>query len=119
VTNSYGEGTAYYFGTYLGLALAENDAGSLSIIQSLLGRHTAPQVSGRALRPRWIDAGDQALLAVFNDSRRETHRETIRLPKSYTKAYDVYKKREVSIEDQSLQVEVEPEGVCIILVTDK
>ena len=119
VANNYGHGTAYYFGTYLGLALAEDDAGSLSIIQSLLERHTAPHVRGSALRPRWIDAGDEALLAVFNDSRQETHQEQIRLPKSYAKAYNVYDKREVRIDDQSLQVEVEPESVCIILVTDK
>jgi len=119
VTNSYGQGTAYYFGTYLGLALAENDAGSLSIIQSLLGRHTAPQVKGSALRPRWIEGGDEALLAVFNDSRQETHREKIRLPRSYASAYNVYDKREVRIEDESLVVEVEPEGVCVILVTNK
>jgi hypothetical protein len=118
VTNSYGEGTAYYFGTYLGLALAENDPSALSMIEFLLDTHTVPQVRGKALRPRWIDGGDTALLVVFNDSRHETHRERICLPKSYVKAYDVYTKCEVSIEDQSLQVEVEPESVCIVLVTN-
>jgi hypothetical protein len=117
VANGYGQGTAYYFGTYLGLALAENDAGAMSIVQSLLKGHTAPLVRGRALRPRWMDSGDKALLAVFNDSRHETHKEQIRLPKSYARAYDVYDRREVRIEDQSLQVEVEPESVCIFLVT--
>jgi beta-galactosidase len=119
VANNYGQGTAYYFGTYLGLALAENDGTSLSIVQSLLERHTAPQVKGKALRPRWIEGGGKALLAVFNDSRRETHREQIRLPRSYARAYDVYDKREVRIADQFLQVQIEPESVCIILVTDE
>jgi hypothetical protein len=95
----------------------ENDAGAMSIVQSLLKRHTAPLVRGKALRPRWIGSGDKSLLAVFNDSRHETHKEQIRLPKLCAKAYNVYDRREVRIEDQSLQVEVQPESVCIFLVT--
>ncbi|MBM3800862.1 MAG: hypothetical protein FJW26_00975 [Acidimicrobiia bacterium] len=118
VTNRYGLGTAYYFGTYLGLALAENDPGSLSIVQSLLERHTAPLVRGKTLRPRWMDGGDKALLAVFNDARREAHRERIGLPRAFAKAVDVYNKQEVTIERQSVQLEVEPESVRIILVTN-
>jgi hypothetical protein len=119
VRNRYGHGTAYYFGTYLGLAMAENDAGSLSIVLSLLQRHTVPLVRGKALRPRWIDGGDKALLAVFNDSRRETHRERIDLPRAFGQAVDVYGEHDIDVDGQSLHLEVQPESVRVILVTNR
>ena len=116
VRNSYGKGTAYYFGTYAGLALAQNDDGAAAVMHSLLRRHTTPEVTGVHLRPRWIDGADESLLLVFNDSRKETRRDTIRLPKPCARAFDICKKQDVVIQGQSLEFEVEPERASVILL---
>ena len=57
VTHHYGRGHAYYFGTYLGLALAQQDTSAMSIMRTILDRHTSSKVRGNALRPRLVDAG--------------------------------------------------------------
>jgi len=117
VQNIYGQGTAYYVGTYLGLALAQEDAGAMSIMEGLLSHHVEPEIRGKNLRPRLMDAGDQALLAVFNESRRESRTEDIRLPKSYASAYEVYTRQALPLNGRSLRMTVEPDSVCVVHLT--
>lgn len=118
VSNAYGDGIAYYLGTYVGLALAHDDTGAVTMMQRLLSRHTQPEVTAVNLRPRWIEGPGQSLLVVFNDSRTETRRETIRLPMPCSRALDVYRKRGLAIQDQSINLEVEPEGVAVIMLAE-
>lgn len=118
VCNSYGQGTAYYFGTYVGLALAQQDDAAASLVRALLSRHAPPPVAGTHLRPRWIEGPGRSLLVVFNDARSTRHRDTIRLPKPYARAIDVYARRELAIRDGSIELEIEPEGASVILLTE-
>ncbi len=115
--NTYGQGTAYYVGTYLGLALHRGDEGAMTWMQALLDRHTEPPVRGSQLRPRLIDADDEALLVVFNDSRTVAVEETIHLPARYHKATDVYSDESISLDGQNCRVHVERSGVRVLRVS--
>ena len=66
-------------------------------VVSVLSRHTRPDVRGESLRPRLIGSGEEALLAVFNDSRTERRQESIAVPDRYTRALDIYSGRELDL----------------------
>ena len=117
VRNAYGQGTAYYVGTYLSLAIHRGDPQAMAWLVAVLRRHTSPPVSGRELRPRLIDGGREALLAVFNDSRTETRREEIELPRPCSSARDVHAECDHPVGDQRVTVEVAPHGVRVLELT--
>lgn len=111
VKNRYGRGTAYYIGTYMGLALAKNDVGAKRLLASLLGQHCTARVKGDALRPRLIEAGGEAILTVFNDHRTTAVREKISIPKEYRSIIDIHGNEPCHGGSDGLPVAVEPEGV--------
>lgn len=114
VRHRYGKGLTYYFGTYLGLGLADHDIGAEAVIGKILMDHTRPQVKGRHLRPRLIRRGDEAVLAVFNDSRSLRLTEPIQLPSGFSRAIDLYSGQVLAIAEGALTVEVEAEDARVI-----
>ena len=114
VTNQFGQGTAYYIGTYLGLARGPCRDAVNSLIVSILDRHTQPVVRGQRLRPRYLQGDGESLLAVFNLDRNETYSETIALPQSFSSAINVYNGQTIEIKNQSLGLTVDPEDVCVV-----
>ena len=114
VRNAFGEGTAYYIGTYLGVAMHRGDPGAQDLMLSLLARHTSPPVCGRNLRPRLIEAGNEALLAVFNDHRTESRQEDIAVPDPYARAIDIYSNDAITVTKGTVRLTVEAEGVRVL-----
>ena len=114
VRNLHGRGTAYYLGTYLSLAIHRGDEGAMRWLVEVLARHTSPEVHGAALRPRIVRRDNQALLAVFNESRTETIEETIALPEAYARAVDVYSGEPQPCDGARCPVEVGPQDVRVL-----
>lgn len=111
-------GSAYYIGTYLGLALFKEDKGAHQFLRSILAKHVSSAVRGNALRPRIISTRDSAILAVFNDSREATRSDCIELPGNYVMAMDVYDPaQQLVIQNRRLEVQVEPESVRVFKLT--
>lgn len=114
VRNTYGKGVAYYLGTYLSLGIYRGDQEGMQWLLSVLDRHTSPQIRGKDLRPRLIENGDEALLAVFNDSRTESCREKIDLPNPYTSAREVHTDQDHPVTGQQVEVDVAAHGVQVL-----
>ncbi len=114
VRNEYGKGRAYYIGTYLGIGIFRQDAAAMQLMTTLLHRHITVPVRGLRLRPRLIEGLGQAILAVFNDSRTETIRESIELPAEYTTARAIYDEQEIQIHQSLLEVTVGPEDAVVV-----
>lgn len=114
VRNSHGRGTAYYFGTYLGLAQARGVSREANLIAALIRRHAPPPVSGTALRPRLIGSEAGTLLAVFNDDRYHARQEAITLPAGFAAATDIHTGRPVAIEAGAILVSVDAEDVAVL-----
>jgi beta-galactosidase len=114
VQNSYGLGVAYYFGTYVGLALAAGDGEAFKLITAIIGQHCPPEIRGVRLRPRLIrgDSGE-ALLAVFNDSRTQRLADTIALPGPYRAAFDIDRNEPAFLEGGAIRLEVDSEDVRV------
>ena len=112
--NRYGQGEAYYFGTFLGLSIFNRQHGAGTLIRRILGEKIQPKVKGHELRPRIIETDEQALLAVFNNSRFETYTESIAVPAKYRKATDIHRREDVAITDSHVKVTVEPEDVVVL-----
>ncbi len=117
VHNSYGRGSAYYLGTYAGLALAGEDGQAMKLVTSILSRHCRPKVRGGALRPRLIEGpaeSGEALLAVFNNSRTQRLTDRIDTPRQYHRAVSVHGNQPVSIGHGVIDVAVDPEDVLML-----
>ena len=112
--NQFGKGQAYYFGTFLGLAMFYGHPAAGAAISSILNQTLEPKVTGTTLRPRLVDNGKEALLAVFNDGRKDTHTDTITLPPRFTCATDVYTEQAVPIRDGAIEVSVGREDVAVL-----
>ena len=117
VRNDYGAGRAYYIGTYLSLAIYRGDLGAMQWLVSLLDHHTTTVIRGNQLRPRLIVQEDEALLAVFNDDRTESHREDIQLPQPYRRAIDIYSEEEYPLNGKNCTVQVDPVSVRVLRLT--
>jgi hypothetical protein len=111
--NYFASGESYYIGTYLGLALYHGDAGALEFFRNLVSEHAEPLVRGHLLRPRLISTKSEGVLAVFNDSRRETRMESFQLPNSIRVAKDVYTGEQVETAGGTLTTEVAPDSVRV------
>ena len=112
--NRFGEGEAFYFGTYLGLSMfhGEQDAGRA--IGQILGARAHPAIRGHHLRPRLVRSGNDALLCVFNNSRVTTYEESLVIPSEFVFAEDVYERRSVPMRYHRVRVRVEPEDVVVL-----
>ena len=84
-----------------------------ALVGAPLDRHTKPAVRGGRLRPRLIDSGDGAPLAVFHDSRTERREEAIVLPAGIVRATDVDSHDGVGVADGECRATVEPQGVRV------
>jgi beta-galactosidase len=111
--NRYGNGEVYYFGTYFGLALYDQEKGAHKLLSKLLTAYTTPKISGNILRPRLIENRDHGLLMVFNNDRNNEHCEKILLPPGYIKANDILKNEGSLIIDNMIEVKVMPEDVTV------
>jgi hypothetical protein len=114
VQNNYGHGVAYYFGTYVGLALAGGDEEAARLVAAIITQYCPAKVRGTYLRPRLIEGDDgEALLAVFNDSRTERLADRIMVPREYRKAIDVDRSVPVSLDSGAISLEVDAEDVRV------
>ncbi|MBK8086304.1 MAG: beta-galactosidase [Devosia sp.] len=114
VKHGYGRGTAYYFGTYLGLAQSKGVAREANLIAALIRRHAPPPVFGTALRPRLMTSDAGTLLAVFNDDRHQRHAEAIALPDGVGSAVDVQTGELMPVEAGTIRFDVDAEDVCVV-----
>jgi hypothetical protein len=118
VKNAYDHGTAYYFGTYIGLALAVGDAEAKKLITTIITQHCTAEVRGEKLRPRLIKGSNgEALLTVFNDSSTQCQSDRIVIPLEYHKAVNINNNEPVSLQDGVINLEVEPEDVKVFYLT--
>ncbi len=118
VKNAYDIGTAYYFGTYIGLALVAGDPEAKRLIKTIITQHCTAEVSGEKLRPRLIKGiNGEALLAVFNDSRTLRQSDRISIPPEYHRAVDIYNNQPAVMEDGNISLEVDPEDVKVFHLT--
>lgn len=115
--NRFGQGEAFYFGTFLGLSMFNKKAGADKIIAKILSQRTNPKVRGKDLRPRLIDAGKKAILAVFNNSRSESYTESIAVPDKFGRALDIHTEQETAIKDGTVKVTVDREDVVVLYLT--
>ena len=113
VHNAFGRGSAYYIGTYAGLALAAEDEPAMKVITTILSRHCRPTVRGRTLRPRLIEGDGESLLAVFNNSRTQRLADRITLPPGFARAVDVHRDEPVLLDGGAISLEVDPEDVRV------
>lgn len=112
--NRFGKGEAYYFGTYVGLAMFNGERGAGTLIERILATAVQAPLRGRNLRPRMIRSGTEALLCVFNNSRSRTHEETIGIPGGFTRARDVHAGHAIRMRGSRLRVRVPPEDVRVL-----
>lgn len=112
--STYGDGEVYYFGTYLGLALQNRDQGAHKLFSALVGKYLMPKIKGKSLRPRLLEKENQALLAIFNDRQFDIASDRITLPERYTKAYDIIGDRTIPIENNRIDITIEPEDTMIL-----
>jgi len=117
--NRFGRGETYYFGTCLGRSLFHRDEGAGSIIGAILSQKIKPTVKGKNLRPRLIDAGKEALLCVFNDSRSEAYTESIAVPDIFHQAIDIRTEKRVSVRESVVKVTVDCEDVVVLYLWEK
>lgn len=117
--NRYGNGEVYYFGTYLGMALNKRDKGAHKLFSAIVNKYISPKIKGGTLRPRLMEKGNEALLAVFNDKQFDKSSDRIRLPEGYCKAYDIIGGRELAIDDNTISVLIEPEDAIVIHLEKK
>ena len=113
-SNTFGKGQTCYLGTFLGLAMFYGHPAAGAAISSILNQTLEPKVTGTTLRPRLVDNGKEALLAVFNDCRKDTHTDTITLPPRFTCATDVYTEQAIPIRDGAIEVSVGREDVAVL-----
>ena len=114
VRNSYGRGVAYYFGTYMGLALAAGDDEAGKLIAAIITQYCPAKVRGTRLRPRLIEGDSgEALLAVFNDSRTQRLADRITVPSEFKKALDVDRDEPIVLDGSALSLEVDAEDVRV------
>jgi len=91
-SSTFGRGLACYLGTFLGLATFCGHRAAGRADQWYPRAQTLkPEVKGTTLRPRLVES----LLAVFNDSGKDEHADTITVPQKFTCAADVYTDRDV------------------------
>jgi beta-galactosidase len=112
--NRFGKGEAYYFGTFVGLSMFHQERGAGQMIARIFKDKFQPSVRGTNLRPRLIDAGNEGLLCVFNNSRFETCEERLTIPEKFKAAVDIYEGKRVPIDNNRIQIQVPPEEVCIL-----
>ena len=112
--NRFGRGEAYYFGTFVGLAMFHGENGAATAIGSILADKLKAEVRGKNLRPRLIGGDDEALLCIFNDSRFETHTELITIPPRYTQAVDIHTDDPVAVRNAEVEVTVAREDVKVL-----
>ena len=112
--NRFGLGETYYFGTFLGLSMFHGEDGAAKVIARILSKNTNPKVRGKNLRPRLIDAGEEGLLAVFNNSRFESYTESITIPDKFNQAFDIHAEKEIVIKDGAVRITVDREDVVIL-----
>jgi len=114
VRNSYGRGVAYYFGTYMGLALAAGDDEAGKLIAAIITQYCPAKVRGTRLRPRLIEGDSgEALLAVFNDSRTQRLADRITVPSEFKMALDVDRDEPIVLDGSALSLEVDAEDVRV------
>lgn len=116
--HQYGEGHAYYFGTYLGLALYKRVPHAIALTRDILLRHAAPSIRGNGLRPRLVRGGEAALLIVFNDHATDTVSEPVRLPEPYMRAMDVATGKTADIASRQILIALDPESVAVYRLAD-
>ncbi len=114
--HAYGRGQVYTIGTYLGLAMDKRIAEAVDLVRTILLRHARPVVRGNRLRPRMIGDGERAILAVFNDHRREAVTEAVPVPERYMMATDVYTREAVAVVDQAVELTVPAEDCRVLLL---
>ncbi|MCK4417403.1 MAG: beta-galactosidase [Candidatus Latescibacteria bacterium] len=112
--NKFGKGEAYYFGTFLGLSMFNLNEGAGKVIANILSQRIKPKVKGKDLRPRLIDAGKEALLCVFNNSRFESYTESIVVPGKFSQAFDIHTEKEMAVKDGAVKVTVDREDVVVL-----
>jgi beta-galactosidase len=115
--NLYGKGEVYYFGTYMGVALFNQDEGAYRILSEIIRKHVKPRICGDQLRPRLIENNNEGLLAVFNDSKHEKFSEWINIPTKYKHARNIFNGECLTARDGSLDITVEPEDVMVFYLT--
>ena len=102
-----GRGQVYYFGTDLGAAIDEGDAGALDLVGSLLRRYAPANVTGDQLRPR-ILAGARGALLVRDC------REAVGIPDTYAQAVDLHSGEALPVRHGSLEVAVPHESAVVL-----
>jgi hypothetical protein len=110
----FGQGETYYFGTCVGRALFHRDEGAGHIIGAILSQKIKPEVKGKKLRPRLMDAGKEALLCVFNNSRSEACTESIAVPDRFSQALDIHPGKNVAVTEAAVEVTVDSEDVVVL-----
>ncbi len=112
--NRFGKGEAYYFGTFAGLSMFHREPGASQMIRRIYEEKFQPPVRGKNLRPRLIDAGDEGLLCVFNNSRTETYEENLTIPEKFKGAVDVYEGKRIPVNKNQIHIRVPPEDIGIL-----
>ncbi len=114
---AYGQGTVYYIGTYLGLALARGVAEAHRLLQAILRQHTVPVVRGDRLRPRLIRGGPGDLLVVFNDHPSQEAEEEVVLPEDAVGAENAVTGQAMPTSDGRIRLSVPPEDAAVLRLT--
>ncbi len=112
--NKFGKGEAYYFGTFLGLSMFNRDKGAGKVIANILSQKIRSKVRGKNLRPRLIDAGKEALLVIFNNSRFESYTEIIAIPDKFSQVFNIHTEKKMTVKDGAVKVTVEREDVAVL-----
>jgi beta-galactosidase GanA len=116
--NQYGKGEAFFFGTYAGLSMFHGETGTSELVRAIIHGCCTPQIRSSRLRPRLIEGENEALVCVFNNSRGEAFEESIQIPPRFRNATDLYSDETLKINDGAITLNVEPEDVALIHLTE-
>ncbi|MBI2842487.1 MAG: beta-galactosidase [Armatimonadetes bacterium] len=107
-----GAGTVYYFGTNIGQSIYYGDIEAIKLIFAIIDPLLSPRVRGERLRPRLIEDDREALLVVVNESRERVE-ETIKVPRRYERARNVYSADESSIRKGLIALSLGPVDTAV------
>jgi beta-galactosidase len=108
-----GKGHIFYIGTNLGASIAAGDEAGVELLRAIVTPVVRPRVSSKTLRPRLIAGTRRSLLIVINDTPRD-QTESIALPPGYVRATEIHSGKELSLENQHIQVTVPYEDAVIV-----
>jgi hypothetical protein len=110
-----GKGQVYYVGTNLGASInAGNDTG-IDLLRAMVMEVVRPAVSSNKLRPRLIEGRNRSLLVIFNDTAAD-EAEHVAIPSRFRRATDIYSRKELELQNNSVLVNVPYEDAVVLLL---